>query len=330
MRPAIVRPHPEGRPVRMTDICSFNVTESPVAFFIFNRPETTARVFERIAAARPRRLLVVADAPRPDRPGEAERCDQARRMIERVDWDCEVLRNFADSNLGCRQRLSSGLDWVFDTVERAIILEDDCLPDPSFFRFCDELLDRYRDDERVLMISGNNFLSGSPPPQHSYHFSRYPHIWGWASWRRAWRHYDVALQQWPQVRNGRLVRESVIHRRVVRHWRRIFDAVHAGQIDTWDYQLTFACWISRTFSIAPSTNLVSNIGFGVEATHTVAGGPLAGMRTTPMVFPLRHPPIVAHDRVADAHEEAVLGPESLVRRAWRRVRRLLRTTTVSR
>src|SRR5665648_587346 len=163
--------------------------KTPVAFIIFNRPETTRRVFAEIAKARPTKLLVIADGPRATHPDDAEKCAVVRAIIDGVDWDCEVLKNYSDVNLGCKRRVSSGLDWVFDTVEEAIILEDDCLPHPTFFRFCEEMLAKYRDDKRIAMISGDNFQFGKKRTEYSYYFSRYTHIWGWASWRRAWDNY---------------------------------------------------------------------------------------------------------------------------------------------
>lgn len=156
-----------------------------IVFLIFNRPEETARTFAAIKAARPSTLLVVADGPRLDRAGEQELCARTRTVIDGVDWPCEVLRNFADANIGCGRRVSSGLDWAFSQVDEAVILEDDCLPDPSFFPYCDELLERYRTDERIMMVSGNNFQNGASRTWDSYYFSRLPHCWGWATWRRA-------------------------------------------------------------------------------------------------------------------------------------------------
>src|SRR6185369_14461868 len=163
---------------------------TPVAFIIFNRPDTTEKVFAEIARARPPKLLVIADGPRAGRAGEADRCAATRAIIDRVDWDCKVLTNYSDVNLGCKNRVASGIDWVFEQVPEAIILEDDCLPDPTFFRFCEELLIRYREDERISQICGANFQFGRKRSNDSYYFSRYNHIWGWASWRRAWQHYD--------------------------------------------------------------------------------------------------------------------------------------------
>lgn len=180
--------------------CNYKLSTA-IAFCIFNRPDRTQQVFQAIREAQPSQLLVIADGPRSGHPNDLEDCQITRSIIDQVDWDCEVLTNFSDINLGCRQRISSGLDWVFEQVEEAIILEDDCLPDPSFFPYCQELLERYRDTPEVMMISGNNFQFGHNPVEHSYYFSHYGHVWGWATWRRAWQKYDNSLAQWPQLRN---------------------------------------------------------------------------------------------------------------------------------
>lgn len=273
--------------------------KTPIAFIIFNRPDTTERVFAEIAKARPPKLLVVADGPRINRPGEAERCIQTRAIIERVNWECEVLTNFSDINLGCKNRVSSGIDWVFEQVPEAIILEDDCLPDPTFFRFCEELLERYRDDERIGMISGDNFQFGRQRTDASYYFSRYTHIWGWASWRRAWHHYDRDASVWPLLRDGGWLNTLVRKTGERKHWAKVFQDVHEGRIDTWDYQWGLTLWAQGMLSIMPNANLISNIGFGVEATHTVAASIYADMKTEPINFPLSHPNIVLPHADAD-------------------------------
>jgi hypothetical protein len=276
--------------------------KTAVAFLIFNRPETTARVFAEIARARPPRLLVVADGPRAGRPGEAELCRATRAVVERVDWDCEVLTNFAETNLGCQARVSSGLNWVFEQVEEAVILEDDCLPHPSFFPFCDELLERYRDDERVMAVSGDNFQFGRARTPHSYYFSRYPHIWGWASWRRAWRHYDIEMKAWPALRETDWLRSLTSNREEARYWRKIFDLVWSGEKSTWDYQWVFTCWARGGLTALPEVNLISNIGWGAAATHTSAGvSPLGDIPTAEMKFPLRHPERVERNDAADRY-----------------------------
>jgi len=285
----------------MTD---FKLT-TPVAFIIFNRPDTTERVFAEIAKAKPPKLLVVGDGPRANRQGEAEKVAATRAIIQRVDWECEVLTNFSDVNLGCKKRVSSGIDWVFEQVEEAIILEDDCLPDPTFFRFCQEMLERYRHDQRIGMISGDNFQFGRRYGADSYYFSKYVHIWGWASWRNRWQgSYDVGLAEWPSVRDDGRVGDLVGGSREAVYWGRIFERVFQGDIDTWDYQWVFANMLGGRLNILPAVNLISNIGFGSEATHTTGISDLADLPTSPLIFPLRHPVGVFRNRRADAYSEA--------------------------
>lgn len=298
--------------------------KTPVAFLIFNRSDTTQKVFEAIRQAKPPRLLVVADGPRPDRPYEVEKCAAARAVIDHVDWDCQVLTNFSDMNLGCRNRVSSGLDWVFDTVEEAIILEDDCLPHPTFFRFCEELLERYRNDERIMAISGDNFQFDRKRTDYSYYFSRYNHCWGWASWRRAWQHNDVEMNHWPDVRDSSLLLNLLSDSRTIDCWHKIFQDVYNGHVNTWCYQWTFACWLQNGLSILPSTNLVANIGFSGEATHTVGKNIFANMPVKAMSFPLQHPQCKVRNHQADAFtQEWMFGP-SLLTRAKIKLKALLK------
>jgi hypothetical protein len=289
--------------------------KTPVAFIIFNRPETTKRVFAEIAKAKPPKLLVIADGPRADYPNDVEKCAAVRTIIDGVDWDCEVLTNYSDVNLGCKRRVSSGLDWVFDTVEEAIILEDDCLPHPTFFRFCEELLERYRDDKRIAMISGDNFQFGRKRTEYSYYFSRYTHIWGWASWRRAWDNYDVDMKIWHEIRDGGWLRDLLEDKKSVRYWKKIFDKVYQGKIDTWDYPWVFVCWMNSALTIIPNVNLVSNIGFGSEAVHTTKRNKFAEMKTEYMDFPISHPSYILRDSKADffVENEMFFGKSLIVR-----------------
>lgn len=274
---------------------------TPVSLLIFNRPETTARLFEQIRRARPPRLLIVADGPRAGQAGEGERCRVARSVVERVDWPCEVLTNYSEVNMCCKRRVSSGLDWVFDAVPEAIVLEDDCLPHPSFFRFCEELLGRHRDDKHVMHISGDNFQFGRRRQRASYYFSRYPHVWGWASWRRAWRHYDAEMTEWTTARDKSAYLDQFTDPSERAFWEETWDRVAAGKIDTWDYQWAFACMARRGLSIMPSTNLISNMGFGEGALHTTSESELANLPVAEVGFPLRHPGSLATDAEADAH-----------------------------
>jgi hypothetical protein len=295
---------------------------TPVALLIFNRPDTTERVFNAIAKARPPKLLVVADGPRPQREGEAELCAKTRAIINRVDWDCEVITEFADSNMGCKRRVASGIDWIFEQVEEAIILEDDCLPDPSFFRYCEEMLTRYRDNQRVGMVSGGNLQFGRQRGTGSYYFSKYTHIWGWASWRRAWRHYDRDLTLWPTFRDQGLLTEIFETPGEQEYWRNSFQWVHEGSLDTWDVSWTFTAITHGLLQVVPNVNLISNIGFGANATHTHVVGVHANMPTQPIEFPLVHPTFVLADIEADRYiAQDQLAP-SFMKRKWRRLQRI--------
>ncbi len=296
--------------------------KTPVTLFLFNRPNTTKRVFDVIRQVKPSKLLLVADGPRADRPGEAEQCAAARAAVEQVDWECDVLKHYADTNLGCMRRVASGLDWVFTTVDEAIILEDDCLPHPTFFRFCEELLEYYRDDERVMHISGDNFLFGRRRTLYSYYFSGHVHVWGWASWRRAWRHYDVTMRRWAELSTGGWLWDLLGDPFQAAHWTRMFDRAARQAIDTWDYQWVFACWMQNGLSILPQVNLVCNIGFNRQGTRTRVRHPWADLPTQAMEFPLRHPPFLIRDRRADQFTDwSQFSPRMLLARAANAVAR---------
>ncbi len=274
--------------------------ETPIAFCIFNRPALTRKVFEAIAVAKPRRLLVIGDGARANRPGELELVDQTREIIGLVNWDCDVQVNYASQNMGCKQRISSGLDWAFQQSDELIILEDDCLPDPSFFSYCDELLERYRDDDRIMMISGDNFQP-QPRTNNSYYFSRWAHIWGWASWRRAWEHFDMEISTWPRAKAEHSLRSAFSSEREYRNWEPILDRQFAGEIDTWDFPWQYACWANHGLSIIPEQNLISNIGFGGDATHTVDPESHLANRPTTAIGELVHPPLILPNHEADQH-----------------------------
>ena len=276
--------------------------DTAVALIMFNRPRTTERVVWEIARARPKKLFVIADGPREDRPADQEECTAARAVIERVDWNCEVVKNYSDVNLGCGHRPATGITWVFERVEEAIILEDDCIPHPTYWRFCEELLERYRDDERVMMLSGNNFLRSPRRTPYSYYFYRNIGLWGWATWRRAWQYHDMCIKMWPALRDTRWLLDILGDPRQAEYWRRIFDRAYngGGNVDYWDYQWTFGLWAQNGLAISPSINLICNIGFGEGATHTTWVGDKKGnLPTGEMVFPLRHPPYIVRDREAD-------------------------------
>lgn len=277
-------------------------TTPPVIFMIFNRPDTTRQVFDTIRAAKPSKLLVVADGPRADKPGEAERCSATREIIDEVDWDCDVQRNFSETNMGCRLRVSSGISWAFGLVDKAIILEDDCVASSSFFDYCAELLDRYHSDERIMMVSGDNHLFGQAETKDSYYFSRYPHVWGWATWRRAWAKYDLNMTLWPEIKERKLFDQylPVVSERP--QWESAFQHVYDGKIDTWDYQWVYSIWANSGLCAAPARNLVRNIGFHAEATHTKLDCVYSSLRADDLALPLTHPPTPLASTDADKLE----------------------------
>ncbi len=274
------------------------VLNTPVALIIFNRPETTQRVFEAIAKARPTKLLVIADGPR--KPEEEAKCREARAIVQQVDWPCEVLTNFAEQNLGCGVRPATGLDWVFSQVEEAIILEDDCLPAPSFFGYCQELLTRYRQEERIVHISGNNFQNGQSRTEASYYFSKYSHNWGWATWRRAWQHFDYQMKTWPEFKQDGRFQKICDDPYEQKYWSEIFDHVHRGVRDIWDAQWLYACWSHNGLSILPNVNLISNVGFGAQATHTAERTDVMELPTQD-IWKIKHPLTIERQVEADRY-----------------------------
>lgn len=297
--------------------------EIPLVFIVFNRPETTRRVWERIRAAQPRRLFVIADGPRADRPADQESCTAVRQIVERIDWPCEVSREYSAPNLGAAVRVSSGLDWVFTQADEAIILEDDCLPDPTFFPFCAELLARYRDEPRVAQIAGCSFQGEAHPGKTSYYFSRYPHGWGWATWRRAWNHYDHSMRAWREECGTEWLAQCIGDPAERRIWEQSFDGTLTGEVDAWDYRWVLAVWRSGGLSILPYRNLISNIGFGADATHTKGSSPWAALPVSPMPFPLEHPTGFMRDEAADERTgRLVFRPPSWPVRLVRRFKQL--------
>lgn len=300
--------------------------QAPVLFLVFNRPDTTACAFEAIRAARPGRLYVAADGPRPNREGEAARCDDVRRIATQVDWPCEVKTRFHDRNLGCRFGVSTAIDWFFEHEEEGIILEDDCLPSASFFPYCAELLERYRHDERVMCVSGDNFQSGRAVTPFSYYFSRYSDTWGWATWRRAWNLFDGEMTLWPAFRDGGGLKIwSAGDERFERYWTAIFESTSHGAPDAWDYQFLFACWAHHGLTCIPEKNLVSNIGFSTDATHTFdPASREANLPTLDISFPLRHPPFITRSVDADLYEHETIFDRQKRQSIWRRIRTAIR------
>jgi hypothetical protein len=297
-----------------------------VLFLIFNRPHTTAEVFAAIREARPERLYVGADGPRADREGEAERCAEARRIATDADWPCEVRTLFRNDNLGCRRAVNGAITWFFEHEEEGIILEDDCLPHPSFFPYCAALLERYREDPQIMCITGNNFQADMRGWPYSYYYSIFNHCWGWASWRRAWALYDAELEAFDPATAPRMLNKLCPVRGFGAHWSRILNRVKAGGVDSWAYIWTWSCFRQRGLTCTPKVNLVSNIGFGDAGTHTKTGtSPLANMPTRELEHPLKSPPEKQPEQSFDQHvalSHFGIGGPTLLKQVRRKIKRL--------
>jgi hypothetical protein len=243
---------------------------TPVLFLVFNRPEPTKKVFEQIRKIQPASLYIAADGPRPDKPGEDKICAEVKNIIlSNIDWDCEVKTLFREHNMGCGKAVSEAITWFFEDVEEGIILEDDCLPDLSFFSFCENLLKKYADDERIFIITGTNLSVELRNLKSSYVFSNYAGIWGWATWKRAWNKYDYAMENWEQESNQLIVSRFFENKNELEFYREKFANTFLNiDVTTWDYQWFYTRIIHGALGIIPAKNLISNIGFADTATHT--------------------------------------------------------------
>jgi hypothetical protein len=274
-------------------------TQSPILFIIFNRPDTTQRVFDKIKEAQPQRLYVAADGPRATKPAEAEMCEQVRAIIKQVDWPCDVKTLFRDSNLGCKHAVSSAIDWYFENEEEGIILEDDCLPANDFFRYCDTMLERYRYDTRIRHVGGCNLQMGKKWGDASYYFSNMTHVWGWAGWRRVWKEYDKELSRYHSNEVRPQLETIFSDKFIVDTWEELFNHVKGGRIDTWDYQLGFLNFFNNSLSVIPNVNLISNIGFGENSTHTTDANSLNANLPLGKLGDITHPLYVLPQKGAD-------------------------------
>ena len=278
--------------------------KSPDLFLIFNRPETTEQVFSSISEAKPTKLYIAADGPRSGNLDDVKNCFLAREKVKNVDWSCEVKTLFRDNNLGCKQAVSSAISWFFSQESEGIILEDDTLPNNDFFTFCSVLLEKYRNDTRIFTISGDNFQD-TKRSEYSYYFSKYFHCWGWATWKRVWDQYDAAMADWPEFRDkGGLKSISHDDKSFERYWKNNFNDCFHGKIDTWDHQMTFLCWSQAGLNCIPENNLVSNIGFGYDGTHTKdVTSKSSFLKTYNLEKPLKHPEMVYANFLADKYSQ---------------------------
>jgi len=299
-----------------------NPLEVAILFLVFNRLDTTKQVFEAIRKAKPPKLYIAADGARKHKEGEDEKVKAVREyLLQNIDWECKVKTLFREKNLGCKIAVSSAIDWFFENEEQGIILEDDCLPSQSFFWFCEALLIQYKDDMRIGQISGDNFQKGIKRGDADYYFSIYNHIWGWASWANRWVNYDVELKS---MSNTDFIEELFDDVNTKKYWIETFNIMKDKKIDTWDYQWTFTLWNKKQLTILPNINLITNIGFGEDATHTTGESELSELILGELIVKT-HPLDVKIDKEADEFTSKLMfSKKNILQRIINKIRRLLK------
>ncbi len=263
--------------------------KTPVIFIFFNRPQTMVKVLEQIRKVKPDKLYLVADGPRSEE--EKSKTEECRRIAkEMVDWECQAIQVYAEKNMGCRDRVASGISYVLQREESAIILEDDCVPNISFFRFMDEMLERYRNEDKIYLVTGRNDLGKYDAQNYDYYFAHHGGAWGWGTWARSWDLYDINMIHWPEIRDkkGGYIRDWMGWKEWI-YRKKVNEDTYKGIINTWDYQMSFTIQYHRKICIVPSSNLVKNIGDGIDATHTINIDEKILIPAYEMHFPLRHP-----------------------------------------
>ena len=275
--------------------------DTPILLLVFNRPHVTSIVLNAIREVRPKILFVAQDGARSSVSEDEARIADVRQLIEDgVDWECELHTLYRESNLGCKLAVSGAIDWFFDNNEDGIILEDDCVPDPSFYIFCTELLEKYRHDNRIMHISGNNFNNGVQVGHGSYYFSNINHCWGWATWASAWKHFDVNLTTYKEFKSEKRMQDIFRRERDQLAFTDAIDDILNNKLNSWAYIWNYCCFVQSGLTCRPNVNLVTNIGFTEESTHTDnPNDPLAGVPVESMAFPLIHPEIFLASRKGD-------------------------------
>jgi hypothetical protein len=274
------------------------LSQLPVTLIFYRRPERLRAVLAALRHHRPKTIFAVSDGARPGDDEGASRVRESRNLLETaIDWPCRVERIFAEKNLGLRGRVESGLDEVFRKTDFSLILEEDCVPKPEFFNFVHEVRSRWEGNEKLGAISGNCFLPEKIHPKHSYFFSRYPHIWGWATWAFCWHSRADAV--WP-LKGGLKSLWPDMSLKETAYWERIFSRVYRQELETWDYRWLLSFWLKGWLAVTPSENLVENTGFGEGATNTRDRDINPGVeRNGQLTFPLQHPGQIQRDEAAD-------------------------------
>ena len=283
---------------------------------MYNRAESVEKVVNILRDLKPLNLFISADGPKNSKE-DIEACSNARKIIESIDWECTVKKNIQANNLGCRHAMAEGITWFFDHVTEGIVLEDDCVPDQSFFYYVEDLLERYRYTEEVFVISGSNFGVVPEDWPYSYYFSRYMNCWGWATWRRAWKYFDNDMNDWRDTEKKSSL-ELYIEKEFCGYWRTILNKCYKKKLDSWAYLWTFSCWYNNGLAILPTKNLIKNIGVGDDATHTKRRIKTLGVKRSKIQLPLAHPSEITRLKAVDIliEKKAHSGP------LWKRYARV--------
>ena len=262
---------------------------TPILFLTYKRFDTAKKVFDSIKKAQPKKLYFVSNAPKNNDFEEYKKISKVRSLVDQIDWDCNVITLFREEYLDVKQSITNSIDWFFLLEEKGIILEDDCVPVQSFYTFCQDLLSYYENDNEVYSIGGCCFFEDLNLPENEYRFSKHAYIWGWATWRRAWKKYDLKMSQWPNYKNTKSFK-SIFRNKLIRYyWINIFNSVYRGQINTWDYQWVYSVWLNNGITIIPNRNLITNIGFGNDSNFTNDKNSIeANMKVSEVKFPLKH------------------------------------------
>lgn len=264
----------------------------------------TLDVINSLREVKPTEIFVVADGPKNSL--DAERCKETRLLVGHIDWKCKIYKIYSPVNLGLRKRVVSGLNYVFSKVDRAIILEDDLVINKSFYKFCEQMLEKYKNNSEIISVAGNNFLFGKHKINESYYFSHHIYSWGWATWRRAWKLYDDKMIKWPKIKKSGILKDKFDGIDAYVYWTGIFELTYQGAFNSWAYAWTYTAFIHNMLSVIPSVNLVSNVGVGHNATHTTLKSRVLELPTKKIIFPLKHPKAIHRDVSADSIIERIL------------------------
>ena len=298
---------------------------TPILLLAFNRPLLTKKVFSKIREVKPKKLYIAIDGPRNNHKSDIENIKKVKDVCNNIDWDCKVFYLNRDFNLGCKISVSGAIDWFFEQETKGIILEDDCLPNIDFFSYCEELLEVYENNDKIQMITGDNFQDGIVRGNGSYYFSKLTHVWGWATWKRAWDNYDVKMSFWPEFKHSNEFNKIFEIEIAANYFRSIFDSVYNGKIDTWDYQWNACVWYNNGLSVTPNKNLVTNIGFGPDATHTTdINEKKKGSRSSHSILPLKHLDSIIRDTKADEYVffNSFRGSEMTI---WKKIKKKIKS-----